>query len=85
MCCENCSTILGWSVDIYAVVHFMLALMIIHNERIVFLLLSPLQGISFEEFRSFFQFLNHLEDFTIAMQMYNFAHRPVGQGNVSDC
>ncbi|XP_024862479.1 calcium uptake protein 3, mitochondrial [Kryptolebias marmoratus] len=37
------------------------------------------KGITFEEFRSFFQFLNNLEDFTIAMQMYNFAHRSVGQ------
>lgn len=41
--------------------------------------LSP-QGITFEEFRSFFQFLNNLEDFAIAMQMYNFAHRSIGQG-----
>ncbi|KAK1792489.1 hypothetical protein P4O66_012429 [Electrophorus voltai] len=38
-----------------------------------------LQGITFEEFRSFFQFLNNLEDFTIAMQMYNFASRSIGQ------
>ncbi|MED6234847.1 Calcium uptake protein 3, mitochondrial [Ataeniobius toweri] len=37
------------------------------------------KGISFEEFRCFFQFLNNLEDFAIAMQMYNFAHRSVGQ------
>ncbi|XP_038555760.1 calcium uptake protein 3, mitochondrial isoform X4 [Micropterus salmoides] len=37
------------------------------------------KGITFEEFRSFFQFLNNLEDFAIAMQMYNFAHRSVGQ------
>ncbi|KAM4732587.1 calcium uptake protein 3, mitochondrial isoform 3-T3 [Anableps anableps] len=37
------------------------------------------KGISFDEFRSFFQFLNNLEDFAIAMQMYNFAHRSVGQ------
>ncbi|TKS72654.1 Calcium uptake protein 3, mitochondrial EF-hand domain-containing family member A2 [Collichthys lucidus] len=37
------------------------------------------KGITFEEFRSFFQFLNNLEDFTIAMQMYNFAARSVGQ------
>ncbi|XP_059202342.1 calcium uptake protein 3, mitochondrial isoform X1 [Centropristis striata] len=37
------------------------------------------KGITFEEFRSFFQFLNNLEDFTIAMQMYNFANRSVGQ------
>ncbi|XP_061440103.1 calcium uptake protein 3, mitochondrial isoform X2 [Rhineura floridana] len=37
------------------------------------------QGITFDEFRSFFQFLNNLEDFTIAMQMYNFANRSIGQ------
>ncbi|XP_068181660.1 calcium uptake protein 3, mitochondrial isoform X2 [Antennarius striatus] len=38
------------------------------------------KGITFEEFRSFFQFLNNLEDFAIAMQMYNFANRSIGQG-----
>ncbi len=38
------------------------------------------QGITFDEFRSFFQFLNNLEDFAIAMQMYNFAARSIGQG-----
>ncbi|KAG2465928.1 MICU3 protein, partial [Polypterus senegalus] len=37
------------------------------------------KGITFDEFRSFFQFLNNLEDFAIAMQMYNFANRSVGQ------
>nr|XP_033800319.1 calcium uptake protein 3, mitochondrial isoform X6 [Geotrypetes seraphini] len=37
------------------------------------------KGITFEEFRTFFQFLNNLEDFTIAMQMYNFANRSIGQ------
>ncbi|XP_051505880.1 calcium uptake protein 3, mitochondrial-like isoform X3 [Myxocyprinus asiaticus] len=37
------------------------------------------KGITFEEFRSFFQFLNNLEDFAIAMQMYNYANRPIGQ------
>ncbi|KAF0037626.1 hypothetical protein F2P81_010500 [Scophthalmus maximus] len=36
-------------------------------------------GITFDEFRSFFQFLNNLEDFAIAMQMYNFASRSIGQ------
>lgn len=41
------------------------------------------QGITFDEFRSFFQFLNNLEDFTIAMQMYNFASRSIGQGKYS--
>lgn len=38
------------------------------------------QGITFDEFRSFFQFLNNLEDFAIAMQMYNFANRSIGKG-----
>lgn len=41
--------------------------------------MSDEKGITFEEFRSFFQFLNNLEDFTIAMQMYNFASRSIGQ------
>ncbi|XP_034037786.1 calcium uptake protein 3, mitochondrial-like [Thalassophryne amazonica] len=41
--------------------------------------ISTEKGITFEEFRSFFQFLNNLEDFTIAMQMYNFANRSIGQ------
>uniref|UniRef100_A0AAY3ZYI7 EF-hand domain-containing protein n=1 Tax=Denticeps clupeoides TaxID=299321 RepID=A0AAY3ZYI7_9TELE len=37
------------------------------------------KGITFDEFRSFFQFLNNLEDFAIALQMYNFANRSIGQ------
>ncbi|XP_075422002.1 LOW QUALITY PROTEIN: calcium uptake protein 3, mitochondrial [Ascaphus truei] len=37
------------------------------------------KGISFDEFRSFFQFLKNLEDFAIALQMYNFASRSIGQ------
>ncbi|KAM6953581.1 calcium uptake protein 3, mitochondrial isoform 2-T2 [Aplochiton taeniatus] len=37
------------------------------------------KGVTFEEFRSFFQFMNNLEDFAIAMQMYNFANRSIGQ------
>ncbi|XP_062282263.1 calcium uptake protein 3, mitochondrial isoform X3 [Scomber scombrus] len=41
------------------------------------------KGITFEEFRSFFLFLNNLEDFTIAMQMYNFANRSIGQEEFS--
>ncbi|KAM5264693.1 calcium uptake protein 3, mitochondrial isoform 8-T8 [Ctenodactylus gundi] len=36
-------------------------------------------GITFDEFRSFFQFLNNLEDFAIALNMYNFASRSIGQ------
>lgn len=46
----------------------------------IIMFLSVPQGITFEEFRSFFQFLNNLEDFAIAMQMYNFASRSIGQG-----
>ncbi|XP_012697078.1 calcium uptake protein 3, mitochondrial [Clupea harengus] len=41
------------------------------------------KGIVFEEFRSFFQFLNNLEDFVLAMQMFNFASRSVGQDEFS--
>ncbi|XP_062380302.1 calcium uptake protein 3, mitochondrial [Sardina pilchardus] len=41
------------------------------------------KGITFEEFRTFFQFLINLEDFAIALQMYNFVNRPVGQDEFS--
>ncbi|XP_026126450.1 calcium uptake protein 3, mitochondrial-like [Carassius auratus] len=37
------------------------------------------EGITFDEFRSFFQFLNNLEDFAIAIQMFSFACRSIGQ------
>ncbi|KAM6222022.1 calcium uptake protein 3, mitochondrial isoform 8-T8 [Rhynchocyon petersi] len=40
---------------------------------------STNSGITFDEFRSFFQFLNNLEDFAIALNMYNFASRSIGQ------
>ncbi|CAN0280328.1 unnamed protein product [Lampetra planeri] len=36
------------------------------------------EGITFEEYRAFFQFLNNLEDFTIAVQMYTRAGLPIG-------
>ena len=38
------------------------------------------KGISFDEFRVFCQFLNNLEDFTIAMRMYTLADRPISKG-----
>ncbi|XP_029515235.1 calcium uptake protein 3, mitochondrial isoform X4 [Oncorhynchus nerka] len=41
------------------------------------------KGITFDEFRSFFQFMNNLEDFAIAMQMYNFANRSIGQDELA--
>ncbi|XP_054271174.1 calcium uptake protein 3, mitochondrial isoform X3 [Macrosteles quadrilineatus] len=36
-------------------------------------------GITFEEFRVFCQFLNNLEDFTIAMRMYTLADHPISK------
>ncbi|XP_044256266.1 calcium uptake protein 3, mitochondrial isoform X2 [Tribolium madens] len=37
------------------------------------------KGISFEEFNVFCQFLNNLEDFTIAMRMYTLADHPISK------
>lgn len=37
-------------------------------------------GISFDEFKVFCQFLNNLEDFTIAMRMYTLADHPISKG-----
>ncbi|CAH0731427.1 unnamed protein product, partial [Brenthis ino] len=37
------------------------------------------RGISFQEFKTFCQFLNNLEDFTIAMRMYTLADHPISK------
>nr|XP_013189972.1 unnamed protein product [Amyelois transitella] len=37
------------------------------------------KGITFEEFKTFCQFLNNLEDFTIAMRMYTLADHPISK------
>ncbi|KAL3878545.1 hypothetical protein ACJMK2_030885, partial [Sinanodonta woodiana] len=37
------------------------------------------KGITFSEFKRFCQFLNSLDDFTIAMKMYTYAEHPVSQ------
>ncbi|WAQ97959.1 MICU2-like protein [Mya arenaria] len=37
------------------------------------------RGISFDEFRQFSQFMNSLDDFTIAMNMYTYAQQPVSK------
>jgi Ca2+-binding EF-hand superfamily protein len=37
------------------------------------------QGITFDEFRAFCQFLNNLDDFNVAMKMYTLADRPISQ------
>ncbi|XP_064413932.1 calcium uptake protein 2, mitochondrial isoform X2 [Latimeria chalumnae] len=39
--------------------------------------IPPGESITFEEFRSFCQFTNHLEDFAITMKMFSQANRPV--------
>lgn len=36
-------------------------------------------GITFQEFKIFCQFLNNLEDFTIAMRMYTLADHPISK------
>ncbi|CAL1678935.1 unnamed protein product [Lasius platythorax] len=36
-------------------------------------------GITFEEFRRFYQFLNNLDDFSIAMRMYTLADHPISK------
>ena len=38
-------------------------------------------GINFNEFQAFYQFLNNLEDFSIAMRMYTLADHPISKGN----
>jgi len=40
-------------------------------------------GISFEHFKQFCQFLNNLDDFSIAMRMYTFADQPISQNEFS--
>lgn len=37
-------------------------------------------GITFEEFRRFYQFLNNLDDFSIAMRIYTLADQPISKG-----
>ncbi|XP_076625566.1 calcium uptake protein 3, mitochondrial-like isoform X2 [Colletes latitarsis] len=36
-------------------------------------------GITFEEFRRFYQFLNNIDDFSIAMRMYTLADHPISK------
>lgn len=38
------------------------------------------RGVTFDEFKTFCQFLNNLEDFTIAMRMYTLADHPISKG-----
>uniref|UniRef100_UPI00398EDD6D calcium uptake protein 2, mitochondrial n=1 Tax=Pristiophorus japonicus TaxID=55135 RepID=UPI00398EDD6D len=43
--------------------------------------IPPGESISFEEFRAFCRFMNHLEDFAFTMNMFTAANRPVGIGH----
>lgn len=38
------------------------------------------KGVTFKEFRDFCQFLNNLEDFSMAMRMYTLADHPISKG-----
>lgn len=38
------------------------------------------RGVTFKEFRDFCQFLNNLEDFSIAMRMYTLSDQAISKG-----
>lgn len=40
------------------------------------------RGVTFKEFRDFCQFLNNLEDFSMAMRMYTLADHPISKGEL---
>ncbi|CAF3161113.1 unnamed protein product [Rotaria sp. Silwood2] len=37
-------------------------------------------GITFEQFKHFFEFLNNLEEFSIAMRFHQLSNKPISQG-----
>lgn len=39
------------------------------------------KGVTFKEFRDFCQFLNNLEDFSIAMRMYTLSDQSISKGD----
>lgn len=40
------------------------------------------KGVTFKEFRDFCQFLNNLEDFSIAMRMYTLSDQAISKGRI---
>lgn len=40
------------------------------------------KGVTFKEFRDFCQFLNNLEDFSIAMRMYTLSDQAISKGSL---
>jgi len=39
------------------------------------------QGITFDDFKGFFLFLNHMDDFTLMMRLYNLSDQPISKGD----
>jgi hypothetical protein len=53
------------------------------KKQIVFVFLTHFlskQGITFEQFKHFFSFLNNLEEFSIAMRFHQLSNKPISQG-----
>ena len=40
------------------------------------------QGITFQDFKNFFLFLNHMDDFTLMMRLYNLSDQPISKGKL---
>ena len=40
-----------------------------------------LKGVTIQEFKAFNRFLNNIDDFIVAMRMFNMMHEPIAQGN----
>lgn len=40
-----------------------------------------MQGITFEQYKQFFTFLNNLEEFSIAMRFHQLSNKPISQGS----
>ena len=40
------------------------------------------QGITFKDFKNFFLFLNHMDDFTLMMRLYNLSDQPISKGKL---
>ena len=38
------------------------------------------QGVTLDDFKAFNRFLNNIDDFIVAVRMFNMMHEPIGQG-----
>ena len=50
------------------------------HQEIFVLFRRRIQGITFEQFKQFFAFLNNLEEFNIAMRFHQLSNKPISQG-----